>query len=317
MAYTPNDNFDEYLSTTLNNHRASLIDNVFDARVLGYFMKDSGSVKISGGQKIVRPVNLVKNSASGFYAMTGQLSSADSDGPTAAEWPWKIHSASVKIYGLEEARNNGEAAILDLLSTRVTQAEETIVDDWNTAFLADTPGANDFNSLPAMLKDDLTARTVPAGNIDPSIAGNEGWKVGYIDNTAEAISLSRMRTAYNSATIGADSPNIILTSQALFEKYEALLQADIRYEDVAAANAGFQSLMFKGTPISYDTAVGADDVWFLNTKYIEFVVSSEKFMTPTPFVRPPDYDYRIAQIMTYGNLTCTSRRKQALLTAKT
>ena len=35
-----NPNFDQYLTTTLNNHRATLIDGVFEARPLAYFLKE-------------------------------------------------------------------------------------------------------------------------------------------------------------------------------------------------------------------------------------------------------------------------------------
>ena len=317
MAYTANTNFDQYLSTTLNNHRANLIDNVFDARVLAFFLKDNGSVKISGGQKIVRPVLGQKNSSPAFYDPTSDsLTTATDVGPTAAEWAWKAHSGNVKIWGIEEARNMGEAQIIDLVSTRVQVLEESIIDDWNDAFWAASPGANDFHSIPELLDTNLTGDTVAVGNIDPSIAGNEWWQSD-VTAVGGAGAFADLQNTYHSVSIGNDVPTVIITTQALFEDYEASLTDQVRYEDVNTANAGFQSLMFKGTPIVYDADCPANAMYMLNTKYIEFVVHQERFLEPTPFVRPYDQDYRIAHIVTYGNLTCTSRRKQGVLTGMT
>jgi hypothetical protein len=126
-----------------------------------------------------------------------------------------------------------------------------------------------------------------------------------------------MSTAYNSVSVGNDHPDTLLTTQTLFEKYEALLQPNLRYTDTKTADAGFQNLLFKAAPVMYDTGCTAGTFFFLNSKYLTLVGHSDKWFSQTAFISPEDTDARYALIMCYGNLTVRNRAKQGKLTAKT
>ena len=116
---------------------------------------------------------------------------------------------------------------------------------------------------------------------------------------------------------GNDHPDTLLTTQTLFEKYEALLQPNLRYTDTKTADAGFQNLLFKAAPVMYDTGCTAGVFFFLNSKYLTLCGHSAKWFQQTEFIRPEDLDARYALIMCYGNLTVRNRAKQGKLTAKT
>ena len=126
-----------------------------------------------------------------------------------------------------------------------------------------------------------------------------------------------MATAYNTVSVGNDHPDVLLTTQTLFEKYEALLMPLLRYTDSKTADAGFQNLLFKSAPVMYDVHCPAGTFFFLNSKYITLVGHSGKWFQQTEFIRPEDLDARYALIMCYGNLTLRNRAKQGKLTAKT
>jgi hypothetical protein len=130
-----------------------------------------------------------------------------------------------------------------------------------------------------------------------------------------------MATLYNDVSVGNDQPTIIITSQQGYEKYESLLTSNIRYTDTDMADAGFQNLMFKGAPITFDAAIstgnaaaGAQPMYMLNTKYLQLVRHSDVWFKPTPFVRPTNQDAVFSQILCYGNLTCSNRARQGKLT---
>ena len=126
-----------------------------------------------------------------------------------------------------------------------------------------------------------------------------------------------MATAYNSVSVGNDHPDMVLTTQTLFEKYESLLQPQLRYTDTKTADAGFQNLLFKAAPVVYDTAAPAGTMFFINSKYLSLVGHSGKWFQQTEFVRPENLDARYALIMCYGNLVVSNRKKQGKLTART
>lgn len=309
-----NANFDALLSTTLANYRDKLTDNVFTARPLTYWLSDKGRIRTeSGGTKIVEQLIYGQNDTVKSYSGYETLSLTPQEGISAAEYDWKQYGASIAISGIEEAKNNGEHAIINLLEAKIMQAEESMREGFNQMFFADGTGnsGKNWNGLGNIIESGNTL-----GGIDSSAVGNEFWR-SYEENTAGALTLLQMATAYNSVSVGNDHPDLILTTQTLFEKYESLLQPQLRYTDTKTAEAGFQNLLFKGAPIMYDVHAPAGTMYFVNSKYLKLVGHSDKWFAQTEFVRPENQDARFALIMCYGNLVCSNRKKQGKLTAKT
>ena len=307
-----NANFDALLSTTLANYRDKLTDNVFTARPLTYWLSDKGRIRTeSGGTKIVEQLIYGQNDTVKSYSGYETLSLTPQEGISAAEYDWKQYGASIAISGIEEAKNNGEHAIINLLEAKIMQAEESMREGFNQMFFSDGTGngGKNWNGLGNLVE---AGNTV--GGIDSS---TELWWKSYEENTAEALSLLKMATAYNSVSVGNDHPDVILTTQTLFEKYESLLQPQLRYTDTKTADAGFQNLLFKSAPIMYDVHAPAGTMYFLNSKYLKLVGHTDKWFAQTEFVRPENQDARFALIMCYGNLVCSNRKKQGKLTGKT
>ena len=309
-----NPNFDALLSTTLANYRDQLTDNIFTARPLTYFLQDKGRIRmLNGGTKIVEPLIYAESSTVKSYSGYDSISLTAQTGITAAEYDWKQYAASIAISGIEEAKNNGEQEIINLLEAKIMQAEESMREGFNRMFYADGSGnsGKDWNGLGNIVEASGTV-----GGINRATTGNEYWR-SYEENTATALTLAQLSTGYNSVSVGNDHPDMVLTTQTLFEKYEALLQPQLRYTDTRTADAGFQNLLFKAAPVVYDEHCTAGVVYFLNSKYLTLVGHSGKWFSQTEFVRPEDLDARYALIMCYGNLTCRNAAKQGKLTAKT
>jgi hypothetical protein len=312
----PNVNYDTILSTTLANHMPKLIDNVFSARPLVYFLKQAGQVRtISGGSKIVLPLLYGQNSTAASYSAYDTITITPQTGITAAEYNWKQYAATIAISGIEEAQNQSEEQIIDLLEAKTFQAEETITEKFDQMFITSDGTGNsgkDWLGLAKLVKDSASTNI---GGIDQTT--DTWWAPGHKNTTAGALTLAQMRTAYNTVSVGNDQPNMILTTRTLFEKYEDLLQPQERFMDSKTADGGFQNLLFKGAPIVYDNYVATGDMFFLNTKYLRLVGHSDNWFKPTPFVRPNNQDARYAQILCYGELTISNRARQGVLTAKT
>ena len=309
-----NTNFDSLLSTTLANYRDQMTDNIFTARPLTNYLMEKGRIRmLDGGTKIVEPLVYGLNGTVGSYSGYDTISLTAQEGMSAAEYDWKQYAASIAISGIEEAKNNGEAAIINLLEAKIMQAEESMREGFNQMFFADGTGnsGKDWLGLAAIVD---SAGTV--GGINRATAGNEFWQ-SYEEGTAGALSLADMATGYNSVSVGNDHPDMVLTTQTLFEKYESLLQPQLRYTDAKTADAGFQNLLFKSAPVTYDVHCQAGVMYFLNSKYLTLVGHSGKWFEQTDFVRPENLDARYALIMCYGNLTCRNAAKQGKLTGRT
>lgn len=307
-----NPDFDALLATTLKNYEPTLVDNVFSSRPLFAWIKDKGRMKSRrGGAKLVLPLVHALNDTAGSYSMYDTIPTTPQEGISAAEYSWGQFAASIAIAGLEEAMNAGEEEVIDLLEAKTMQAENTISEKLDEMlFLSGTGnGGKDFLGLAA-----LVDATGDVGGIDQST--NAFW-ASYEETTAEVLTLAKMATAYNTASIGNDKPNAVFTTQTLFEKYESLLQPQLRYEDAKMADAGFQSLTYKGQPVTFDTYCQTGVVYFLNSKYIWFVKLGDNWFRTTPFKQPTNQDARFAQIICYGQFATNARRYHAKLTGKT
>ena len=307
-----NSNFDNLLTTTLANYRSTLTDNVFTARPLTYKLMEGGRIRmLNGGTKIVEPLIYGQNSTVGSYSGYETLSLTPQEGISAAEFEWKQYAASIAISGIEEAKNNGEQEIINLLEAKIMQAEESMRESFNQMFFSDGTGnsSKDWNGLGNLVESGNTV-----GGINSS---TYTWWASKEDNDAVALSLADMSSLYNNVSVGNDHPDLLLTTQTLFEKYEALLQPQLRYTDTKTADAGFQNLLFKAAPVMYDVHCTSGVFYMLNSKYLTLVGHSGKWFSQTSFISPEDVDARYALIMCYGNLTVRNRAKQGKLTAKT
>jgi len=292
-----------------------LADNVFTARPLFYALTNGQTIRrISGGAKIVVPIIYGTNSTAASYSGDEALSTTAQTGITAAEYDWKQYAATVTITGIEEAKNNGEAEIIDLLEGKVMQTEETIIQNMNEMFYGDGTGNSnkDWIGLDLIVGKPNTA----LGGIDPTDSGNSWWKSDEHDMDG-ALTVKQMGTTYNNVSVGNDQPTIVIGTQALYESYEALLEPNLRYTDTKVADAGFQNLLFKGAPVTFDGDVTAGEIFFLNTKYLRLVAHTETWFQTTPFVRPTNQDARYAQILCYGELTCSNRARQGYIHSAT
>lgn len=322
--------YDSLLATTLNNYRTTLENNVFQARPMLNWLKSKNRIKTyNGGARIVIPIIDGTNSTAGTYSMYDTLPTTPQDGMTAAEYLWKQAAVSIAIAGLEEAQNNGKEAIIDLLEAKIMQAEESLSDLMTKQFLGNGVAANSWNGLANIVDDDATT-SYKVGGLDS--ASHTTWKA-YCDKAANdtPLTIADMSKAWNgTAQGGPDTPDFILTTQALWEKYESLLQPQLRYSDPATADAGFVNLLYRGAPVVWDVAVGETTnyqiagntndskvMYFLNSKYLWIARHSQKWFTNTSFQRPTNQDARYAQILAYGQLVTNCRRRLGKITKRT
>jgi len=312
-----NPDFNALLSTTLQNYQPTLVDNIFKDLVLLNHLNSKGRVQVEeGGTSIVEPLMYAVNNTVGSYSGYDAIDLTPQDGITAAEYQWKQMAASIAISGIEESKNRGTEAIIKLLNAKIMQAEESLKSSLNTMLYSNGTGngGKDFNGLGNIVA--TVNNTV--GGID---ASSNTWWNPYQDTSSATLSQQDMGIVYNQISKGSDVPDLILTNTNLFEKYESLLTANVRYQDVAKANAGFQNLMFKQTPVVFDLAIAVDasdaPMYFLNSKYLKLTGMNGHWFNTTDFQNGTvaGVDARYALVMAYGELTCSNGARQGYLTA--
>jgi hypothetical protein len=305
------------LSTTLKKHRKNLVDNIHKSHAIFYALKKDGAIKEEdGGERIVQPIMYGLNSSTASYSGYDSLDVTPQTGIDAAEFNWKQYSASITISGEEQRKNSGrKEKMIDILDARTKQATMSLTEHLVTGLYSDGTGngSKDLTGLTAMVH-----TTGVYGGIN---SATYTWWQAYANAATSTLSIAKMATAFNTPSLGGkDAPNLIVTTQTLFEKYEALLTATVSFYSERTkqlGDGGFQTLQYKGVPIVWDEQCPSGEMYFLNTNHMKLVVHKDANFDTTEFVKPENQDALVAQILFMGNITCDRRKSHGVLRAAT
>lgn len=315
-----NTNFDTLTSTTLMNYKKTLTDNIFTANPLFYKLKENNQMKTdnSGGSKIVVPLMHGMNNTAKSYSGYGIIDVTPQDGLSAAEYEWKQYAVGISISGKEEFQNQGEGRLINLLESKIKQAELSLID----LFAADLfkasslVGADDLVSIPQIVSDDGLGTI---GNI--STTGNTWWKNYQTSGASTSVVydnlIAKTFDVLLNTSKGNDRVDIGIFPSAVFLGLEGLLVKTINFvpglQDKKAVDIGYDNYRIKGCTIMYDENCISATGYFLNSRYIQLVTGAGKDFVSSPWIKPDNGDYKTSMIMWYGNLVCSNRARQGTL----
>lgn len=301
---------DGLLSSTIEEYMPTFEDNVFTSKPLLWALSQGGRIRTFHGTKARVPLMYAEAANHGTYADDDVFSTGANVGLGSAEYEYRQYYGLVSFTGIELAKNSGEQALLDLLQARLEQLELTVAENINELLWTGTDVAPDWLGMVTAVG---TIDNI-VGDIDRS--ANAFWNPN-VNAGAVATSLAVMRTLYNDASEGNDHPTNIFTTQAGFEAYENLIDDNARFMDPTMADAGFQNLLFKGAPITFDTYVPTGDMYFLNMKYVHLAKLDDVWFSVSDWLQPTNADVVFKHIRVYGQLVFSNFKRQAAATALT
>jgi hypothetical protein len=316
-----NPNFDNIVASTLKAYwtpDGKAVDNIFKRTALLSWLKDNGIDK-QGGTTAVAPIMHAKNTTFQNYADYDTLVPAVDQIQTAAEYSWKQSAIYIPMSGMEEAKNSGDRQIISLLKSKTENAERTAAEQFETMFLTyfglagsgvGGDGVKAWGGLPLLVSDSSlnTFGQATVGGIDGN--ANSYWRSPV--RAAGALTLQKLSNDYNNVSYGADACNFEITTQVNWERYENLLQPNLRFMDSKTAEAGFSNLIHRGAKVVWSDIMPADKWYFLNSNHLKLAVLSGKWMNFRGFITPFDKDAKYGLITCYGALITNERRKLAV-----
>lgn len=317
--------FTELVSTTFRNHKKELADNVSEHNALYRRLTQKGRKRSEdGGLSIVEPLEYAENGTYKRYSGFDTLDTSASDVISAAEFPWRQVSVNVVASGLELRSNSGENRIINLVKSRIKNAQKSMANGLSADIYSDGTAANQLNGLQALVAD---AGTGTVGGINSTtfsfwqnlvqsaaapLQGGSG-----ITPSATTIE-SLMLPLYLRLTRGADVPDLIIMDDTYFTFFEQSQTSLKRYAPSDAGQAGMISMKYKGADVIYDSAAsGIPDAhaYFLNTDYISLVTHQDADMEIMPELRSTNQDAIVIPVLWQGNLTVSNRSLQGLIKA--
>jgi hypothetical protein len=311
-------NLSEIVSTTLRRRSGEFADNVTKKNALLFKLGEKGAInKLSGGRTIVKELDYAENGTFKYYSGYEALDVSASEVLSAAEYDWRQAAVAVTINGLEQRQNNGADAIINLLESRIKNAMRTMSNKISEGIYSDGTGSSgkQIDGLKAIVADAPSTGTV--GGIN---AANFSFWRNYASSAATSAGniITRMNLAYNTISRGAEHPDIIVADTTMFGFFESALQVNQRFTDSKTAEAGFTTYKYKGADVVLDDATGISTthnrMYMLNTDYLFFDVHQDAYMTPLDERSPVNQDAMVFPIIFQGNLTCSNRAQQAVIT---
>jgi hypothetical protein len=310
-----NTNFDTIAATTLKNYRATLEDNVFTSNPLFYWLKTKNRMSVDnrGGNQIIVPLMYGKNNTAKSYSGYDVIDIIPQDGDSAAEYNWKQYAVGISISGKEEFENSGEGRLINLLESKIKQAELSLVDLMADDLFKTSSGSTDLTSLYSMIAD---AGTGTIGNIDSSTS--TWWKNYYASGASTSVAYENVVTKsfdvlLNTAK-GNDRCDLGICPSAVYLAIEAQLVKTVNFipqlKNQKAADFGYDNYMIKGCTLMYDENCTAAQIYYINSRHLALITGAGKDFVSTPFIKADNGDFKTAMILWYGNLVCDNRARQ-------
>ncbi|WP_235511713.1 phage major capsid protein [Burkholderia pseudomallei] len=316
------------MTTTLRNRTGKLADNVTKNNALLYRLRRRGNVKtVSGGRTIVQELEYAENGTFKRYSGYEALNISPSDVFTGSEFNYAQAAVAVSISGLEQLQNSGEDAIIDLLESRIKNAEKTLVNNIALDCYSDgtADGGRQIGGLQLLVS--ATPTTGVVGGIDASTSIGSFWRntaFSAVTNGGGAATSANIQSYMNRVYVqqvrGTDRPDLIIADNNYFRLYLESLQAIQRITSNEMGEAGFDSLKYMSSDVVLDGGFGGgtpqNTMFFLNTDYIYFRPHTERNFAPIGDDRfAVNQDAMVKLVGFAGNMTVSNRRLQAVLTA--
>ena len=309
-------------ATAVDHYLPGLVDLIFRSNPLWIRMASKERIVLEGGDFIRQPI-LYAQLTTASYSGLDTFDITRVPTKTLMQFDWSQYMANITIDGRTLIKTSGAATrILDLVETEMETAKLSLSDTLGTDLYLDGTG----NSAKALLGliagvDDGT-NVASYGGIGRVGNGAQGTAVtGNLNTTGGTLSLALINTAMGTATIQPHRPDLIVTTQALWDRFWERAQPHQRepvgpgFDDLA--RLGFTAINFNGAAVVIDAHCASGNLWLLNTDFWKLVVHKDRDFVFSGFQKPSNQDAMVGQIFWAGQLICQSPRLQNRMTGLT
>ena len=298
----------------MRNRSRTLSDNVSNHNALLRRLRENGNQTSVTGRDIVRELEYADNGTVQFYSGYETLDVSPSDVLTAAVYEYKQLAGNVTISGLEQVKNSGEQAIINLLEARINVLEKSMMNSLSTSIYSDGTGSSgkEVGGLQLLVADSGTG----------TVGGINSSTFTFFQNkqstaTSSAFSTANVQADMNDMYLqlvrGADSPDLIMAGTNAYKSFLGSLQAIQRITSDDLANSGFTSVQYLNSDVVFDSACSTNRMYLLNTDYLRLEVAASRDFVPGEAKMSVNQDAMVTPMFWSGNLTCSNRALQGVI----
>lgn len=316
---TLSEGLDNLYTTTWQNMKDTVKDQIYDAMPFWFWMKEKGKIDhVAGGRFITEPLRYAKSDNIKWISKGGTVSMSDKEFLTIAKYDWRYLVDTIVRFGVDDQQNRAKNLIISLMDAKLDNSRDSLTDEMESVLFQAAGGASSgFDGLQFIVADVPGSSSNTVGGIDPSV---HTWWQNKVKNMTglsfAANGIAEMRTILNNTmnNLKQDAPDIILSGQTPYEYYEDAVLDFYRVTNNKLADAGFLNQTFKGIPMVWSPQCANTRMYWLNTRFLRLVIDPIMEFEMTEWKAIPDQvNDRAAQIITAGQLTTSRRRCQGVM----
>jgi len=314
--------YNDISAVTVADIVPELVDNYYKVSPVFVLVFKGDTVKpFPGGTQIQQPIQYAPLKA-GSFAPGGTFDISYVNTDTAMTFFVKYYYANVTIQGTQLPLNRGSNAIMSFVEEKMVNGSQALAQ----ALASDLYGDGQGTVTPQTAIDGLLAAYDDGTNY-PSYGGlsraaigsgaNTGIN-GYYQNVAGPLGIPTLQKAYGQATFGNRQPNLIATTQAIYNSlYNKMVPAQ-RVMDTTSDlfSIGFQALRFNNQRLAVDQYVPSGDVFGMNVDYLNAHISEQELFGFgfTGFKELPNSVDAAGQLCFGGDIVVSAPRLGFILT---
>lgn len=342
---------DDDFMNTFYEIRSASIDNILEATVFTLALKEYGCLKsyMGGTYGWTSRARYGTKSTQRFQ----EGSTVTQEPKKLVTFPhldWRYWCVDVNRSLIDDAKNTGPYQIKSYIAERMEAARDALVQDLETylfqwggyyAAPAQINGIYDIcapqtaiTAVGAGAASDTYSTGTANGNVNRTNTWWRNW-VTYDDATETLASkiagptnepyslnlVADMEHTFNCISANMESPNFIITKQAIYEAYKEEARDKLQLVRTAfnkkAADLGFETCTFNGATFTYSAKITSNYIIMLNLNHVDFNYHPNVWYEMTPWKDQANQFDRVAYIvcMSPGLATSQPRRHGIMLYA--
>lgn len=254
----------------------ALADNIYKASPVLTRLRTRNAERFEGGTTIKHPIMYAKLRG-GSFARGGSFDITYVNTDTALEVDIKFYYVNATVYGTDNVLNRGPEAAMSYVESKLVNASARMADLMATDMYLDGTGTQNLDGFDEIIDNgnNITAYGgITRSDLVAAGTANQGIN-GYYASVA-TLSLAALQTAYGAAWFGSEHPDLIATTQAVWDILWNKMQPQQRFMEESSdiAKIGFMSLRWNGAQITVDQYAPSGKIYLLNTKHIQFWMST-------------------------------------------
>ena len=325
---SPNATYTELVTTTLENRRGRLTDNVENANVLLAWLKKRGNINLAaGGRTLVEELAYRENDTFAWYDGFELINIAPQQVFSAAEYTPKQYAGSVTISGAEMAMNSGREQMIPLMTSRIDNAEDSAMNGVAIAAYSNgsADGGKQLQGLLLNIANDPTSGTVGGIPRDQFAFWQNQFKdAATVFSNKTSGGVQALMREILLECVAAPGPqgarnavDLIVAGTNAFDTFWGSLTEIQRITSASEGVAGFESVAFSGPggkrPVFYDPVCGTNQMYFLSSRYMKYRPYRNRNFITSDERSSINQDAVVVLMLFMGNMTMSNAGRQGVI----